>query len=203
MQNVIAYIDGFNLYYGLREMGWKWAYWLNIQALMQHFIKPDQKLVTTKYFTSIITTPKSKHKRQAAFLEALQTLPDLEIYCGHYLSNPVECQQCGYTYTAYHEKMTDVNIATELLVDAYQDGYQTAFLVTADSDLVGPLNKVHALFPEKRIIVIFPPGRSSKALIKAANGYTRINDDKLRKSLFPDKVTSTNGFILTRPARWS
>jgi hypothetical protein len=32
---VIAYIDGFNLYHGLREKGWKWAYWLNLQALMR------------------------------------------------------------------------------------------------------------------------------------------------------------------------
>ena len=47
VKNVIAYIDGFNLYYGLRAKGWKWAYWLNMQALMRLFLKPGQKLVDT------------------------------------------------------------------------------------------------------------------------------------------------------------
>ena len=32
MQRVIAYVDGYNLYYGLRTKRWKWFYWLNIQS---------------------------------------------------------------------------------------------------------------------------------------------------------------------------
>jgi hypothetical protein len=47
MQRVIAYIDGYNLYFGLREKGWKWFYWLNIPAMARHLLKPHQTLVTT------------------------------------------------------------------------------------------------------------------------------------------------------------
>ena len=36
MERVIAYIDGYNLYYGLRDKRWKWFYWLDIQAMAQH-----------------------------------------------------------------------------------------------------------------------------------------------------------------------
>ena len=50
MERVIAYVDGYNLYYGLREKGWRRFYWLNIQAMAQHLLKPNQTLVTTKYF---------------------------------------------------------------------------------------------------------------------------------------------------------
>ena len=49
---VIVYVDGFNLYFGLKAKGWKNFYWLNIQALARSILKPDQVLMTTKYFTS-------------------------------------------------------------------------------------------------------------------------------------------------------
>ncbi len=69
---VIAYVDGFNLYHGLREKGWRWAYWLNIPILAHLFLKLKQSLVQTKYFTSIVSDPPDKHVRQATFLEALK-----------------------------------------------------------------------------------------------------------------------------------
>ena len=55
MERVIAYIDGFNLYYGLKSSGWRRYYWLNIQRLVQNLLKPNQRLILTKYFTSRIS----------------------------------------------------------------------------------------------------------------------------------------------------
>ena len=77
--NTLKYVDGYNLYYSLREKGWKRFYWLNIQAMVRHLLKPDQMLVTTKYFTTIIKRPEDKRRRKAAFLEALQTLNNFQI----------------------------------------------------------------------------------------------------------------------------
>jgi len=57
MQRVIAYIDGYNLYHGLRDSNLKWAYWLNLQALMKLFLHPPETLVKTKYFTTIVKDP--------------------------------------------------------------------------------------------------------------------------------------------------
>lgn len=37
MERVIAYVDGYNLYYSLRARGWKRFYWLNIKALAEQF----------------------------------------------------------------------------------------------------------------------------------------------------------------------
>lgn len=119
MQRVIVYVDGFNLYYGLRSKNWKWFYWLNIQEMAQRMLKQRQILASTKYFTSIVKQPADKHKRQATFLEALRTLSDFQIYYGHFLSDMVTCSNCGRTHQTYHEKMTDVNIATELMSDAF------------------------------------------------------------------------------------
>ena len=33
MSRVVAYVDGFNLYFGLRSKGWKKYYWLDLCAL--------------------------------------------------------------------------------------------------------------------------------------------------------------------------
>ena len=88
MDRVIAYIDGFNLYFGLKSKGWRRYYWLNPRALVMNLVKPGQRLVSTKYFTARITSPANdpgKQRRQNAILEAIGTLPDTRIVCGHYL----------------------------------------------------------------------------------------------------------------------
>ena len=50
---VIAYIDGFNLYHGLRDAGWRWAYWLDMAALAKNLLKPEQTLVFTKLYDRV------------------------------------------------------------------------------------------------------------------------------------------------------
>ena len=54
--------------------------------------------------------------------------------------------------------MTDVNISVELMTDASQNRFDVALLISADSDLVGPIEAVQRLFPAKRVMAIFPPG---------------------------------------------
>jgi hypothetical protein len=202
MKRVIAYIDGFNLYFGLRAQGWKRFYWLNLRQVVLHLLKPSQTLAATKYFTSIVTSPPGKNRRQAVFLEALGTLPDFNIYYGHFLADTIACKNCGHTYTTHHEKMTDVNITTEMLSDAFADFFDVAFLLSADSDLIGPIQKVRQLFPNKRVIVVFPPARHSNALKNAAHTCLHLDRATLAKSVFPDQVTKPDGFVLRRPQEW-
>ena len=132
---------------------------------MEKYVKLEQTLGMVKYFTSIVNRPADKHDRQNRYLEALQTLNDFGIFFGHYLADEVQCHHCGHVHITHHEKMTDVNIAVEMITDAFNDRFDTALLVSADSDLVSPIRRTKELFRGKRIVVLFPPGRSSKALI--------------------------------------
>lgn len=202
MERVITYIDGYNLYYGLHDKGWKRFYWLNLQALALNLLKPWQTLAATRYFTTQVSNPPDKMRRQVTYLEALETLPDFYITYGHYLTETITCRNCGHTYTTYHEKMTDVNIALELLTDAFADRFDTAMLISADSDLVGPVQKVKQLFSQKRVVVVFPPLRHSVALNKVADVCLHLYPAVLAKSLFPDQVIKPNGFVLHRPISW-
>ena len=52
MNRVISYIDGFNLYFGLKDKGWKRYYWLDLAALSGALLKPGQTLESTHYFTA-------------------------------------------------------------------------------------------------------------------------------------------------------
>jgi uncharacterized LabA/DUF88 family protein len=205
MERVIAYVDGFNLYYGLREQGWRRFYWLNIRRLIEGLLKPNQRLISTKYFTSLVSSTPSdpdKNRRQVAYLDALRTIPDFRIIYGHYLHNTQKCRNCGATWVVSDEKMTDVNIATEMMVDAFQDSLDTAIVVSADSDLSGPIEAVRRLFPAKRVVVFFPPGRSSKRLIQVAHGFVKIPRNKLAQSQFPEQVKAPAGVVIHRPPTW-
>lgn len=98
--------------------------------------------------------------------------------------------------------MTDVYIAVELLTDAFQDLYDTALLISADSDLTPPLTAMRRLFPGKRAVVAFPPNRTSQELKIVASGYFIIGRRNIAKSLFPLEVQKPNGFVLKCPERW-
>lgn len=202
MERVIAYVDGFNLYFGLRAKGWRRYYWLDVHLLAQNLLQQHQRLVATKYFTSRISNPPSKQKRQSDYLEALEMASSVSISYGQYQHYPSRCQKCGHSNYVPHEKMTDVNIAVELLTDAFQDGFDTALLITADSDLSGPVSAVRRLFPNKRIVVGFPPARRSLELQKRATGSFTIGRASIANSLLPTEIAKPNGYVLSCPQRW-
>jgi uncharacterized LabA/DUF88 family protein len=202
MQRVISYIDGFNMYYGLKSQNWDRYLWLDVQALSRSLLKSDQTLIYTKYFTARISQPADKVKRQNTYIEAIQTLPDVTVLFGNYMTTPRTCRNCGFVYNVAQEKMTDVNIAVELLQDAFQDAFDTAILISADSDLIAPIAVIKKLFPDKRVVVACPPGRFSANLTKAAHAYLKIGHGSIEKSQFPEEVPTQSGFILRRPATW-
>jgi uncharacterized LabA/DUF88 family protein len=202
MPRVITYIDGFNLYFGLKSQGWERFLWLDVQALSRNLLKPDQTLVRTKYFTSRVAQPPDKAKRQSTYIDAINTLAETSTYFGRYQTNPHTCRHCGHVHHANSEKMTDVNIAVELLQDAFQDSFDAAVLISADSDLIAPIEAVKKLFPNKRVIVACPPGRFSQHLCKSAHAFLKIGHGSIEKSQFADEVPTASGFILRRPASW-
>jgi uncharacterized LabA/DUF88 family protein len=201
-ERVIAYIDGFNLYFGLKEAGWKRYYWVDIKKLVTRLLKENQQLIVTKYFTARISGLPNKQKRQSTFLEALSTLTDFNIYYGHYLSSTITCNKCGRSWLDFEEKMTDVNIATELLTDAFEDKFDTAILISADSDLVPPIRTIKRIYPRKRIVVFFPPKRFSTHIKNSADIQLSIGRGSLVKSQFPDRIRKSDGIILEKPLEW-
>ena len=99
--------------------------------------------------------------------------------------------------------MTDVNIASRMLVDAFQDRFDTAFLISGDTDLIPPIREIKSNFAQKRVIVGFPPGRHNVSLQKIASASFVIGRKKLLDSQLPDEIIKPDGFKLSRPIQWS
>jgi uncharacterized LabA/DUF88 family protein len=98
--------------------------------------------------------------------------------------------------------MTDVNIATHIILDAYQDRYDMAMLISGDSDLVPPIKAIHENFKKKRVFVVFPPKRHNSSVALVAKGSMMIGRKKLVDSLFDEEVPKKDGFILKKPKEW-
>jgi uncharacterized LabA/DUF88 family protein len=200
-ERVIVYVDGFNLYFGMLDAGFDYCKWLNINLLVNNLLQNNQTLVEIKYFTSRVSNNPDKQKRQNTYLEALESV-GVNIYYGNYQSDKLECRRCGNIWPTYNEKMTDVNIATQILIDAFQDKYDMAMLISGDSDLVPPIKSVHEIFKNKRVFVAFPPKRHNQSVALMAKGSLTIGRKKLVDSQFAIEVTKRDGYILKKPKDW-
>jgi len=98
--------------------------------------------------------------------------------------------------------MTDVNIANQMLIDAYQDNCDMAMLISGDSDLVPPIKTIHKNFKNKRVFVAFPPKRHNNSVALVAKGSIVIGRKKLVDSQFGEEVKKKDGFILKKPDDW-
>lgn len=98
--------------------------------------------------------------------------------------------------------MTDVNIAIQLMTDAFDDAFDVALVISGDSDLTTPVRRVRERFPAKRVIIAFPPQRHSKSLKQYASGHLGISENKLRASQLPAEIVKPDGFVLQRPEGW-
>ena len=200
-ERVVAYIDGFNLYFGMREAGFDSCRWLNIKLLVEKLLKPHQELIGVKYFTSRVSNNPDKQKRQSTYIDALESTGAKAIY-GNYQDVSEECLRCGHIWRTAKEKMTDVNIATAIMVDAFQDNYDMAMLISGDGDLTPPIREVHRLFNNKRVFIAFPPKRHNSSMALVAKGSEIIGRKKLVDAQFGEEVESRTGYMLKRPKEW-
>jgi uncharacterized LabA/DUF88 family protein len=199
---VAAYVDGFNLYNGLKDKHGRKYLWPDLQALAASLLLPDQTLVAVGYFSARVRGEASAH-RQGIYLDALDAhCPLVEIREGRFQEKRRTCRRCGTVHRSYEEKETDVSIAIALLEDAVLDRYDTAMVISADSDLCPAVRSVRRIAPAKRVIAAFPPHRVSVELGRTAHGSFTVPDSKIRKNLLPEAVPGANGVILTRPKHW-
>ena len=200
-EKVIAYIDGFNLYFGIVEAGFNYCKWLNLKLLVENLLKPNQELIEVKYFTSRVSNNPDKQKRQSLYIDALESI-GIKIIYFNYQDGKVICKRCGHIWKSAKEKMTDVNIATSIIIDAYKNKYDIAMLISGDTDLIPPIREVYSIFKDKRVLIAFPPKRHNKVLAIAAKGSFVIGRKKLVESQLEEEMISLTGYKIIIPSTW-
>ena len=199
---VAFFIDGFNLYHSLPICGEFRQYrWLDLRRLAECFYSP-RRIEQIIYFTAYAIWSRSKIKRHRTYIQA-QRNRGVAVEIGEFHKLRKRCRAvCKRTYWTHEEKQTDVNIAIKLLELAVKDEYDTAVLVTGDSDMVPSVKAVKRLYPDKQVHVLIPPSSRAKALMQACHTHRTIKKSHLANSQLPNPVRLSNGKDLTCPPAW-
>ena len=203
-QRVIVYVDGFNFYYGIQAAyPWKRYYWIDMVKLFEQFLLPHQELVAVKYFSARPLDNPDKEKRQNAFFQANLENPKFKLILGKYLKKSIQCFNCNNLIRTYEEKQSDVNLATQIVADAYKNNCDIAILVSADSDMIPAVQL--AKEAGKTVLIYFPPHHNSISLKNMAGGkptYMDRYESRFKKALLPDQIKLKSDFILHIPESW-
>ena len=204
MSSLIVYVDGFNLYHGLKDQFGRRMLWLDLFALSSR-LRPRSSVVQVRYFTAPVLDDPLAASRQGQYQHALLAHnPGLvDIVQGRYQKKPMSCRKCGAAWTHYEEKETDVNIATSLVSDAARHQSDSALIISADSDLTPAVKAARALCPSLFVAAAFPPKRYSAELSKLMPGSFHISPAKIRQSQLPQTVADAEGRSYSRPAKWT
>lgn len=204
VRRAIAYVDGFNVYHGVHEVTGRRYLWLDPESLSQRLLPQDHQLSAVKYFTARVRGTTPSYHRQDQYLQAIAAhCPKIEITHGRFQKQTRRCRSCSAQWITYEEKESDVNIAISLVEDAARDLFDTALLLSGDSDLCPAVSAAKRLRPEARVVAAFPPRRNSDPLRKVTDRAIHIDKAMLRKSQLPDEVVAGKGIKLSRPAYWS
>ena len=219
----MVYVDGFNFYYGALKNR-PHCKWINPVELCRQMLNENHEYVGLKYFSARVNnTPrdKSKAQRQQIYFRALLTIPNIKIIEGHFRQNPVVMELIEpikrlvdapfskgnkivdmhrARVMKYEEKGSDVNLAIEILMDAYDDKYDAAVLISNDSDLKAPLVQIKSRF-KKKVLILNPHGKNSIQLARFAHFSENIREEHLLKALFLEVLTDKVGKF-KKPSSW-
>ena len=104
--------------------------------------------------------------KQQKFLSKLEK-DGFEIYLGYILKK-----------NGYHEKGVDVKIATELLVGAFKNLYNTLYIVSSDTDFIPAIKEAIKL--NKKIIYVGFSKKPSYAMIKCCSDSLLLDTIRLK-----------------------
>lgn len=202
-----VYVDGFNLYYGcLRNSPYKW---LDLPALCRRLL-PKDNIQRIRYFTARVaarTDPQSP-ARQQVYLRALACDPRVTFHYGHFLTHPTTMrrvkthkgQKPWVQVIKTEEKGSDVNLATLLLLDAFEKDCEVAVVISNDSDLKLPIEVArHELGITVGVVNPHPPKKRSHAL--QPSFFKQIRESTLKQCQFPTQMSDSVGQF-QKPAQW-
>jgi hypothetical protein len=208
MQRTWIYVDGFNLYYNsLKHTQYRW---LDLKKLCEEMLASFNNVERIKYFTARVVDKFNTGcaRDQQAYLDALGTLPEVEIIYGNFLSHNVLMPLAtppakGNKFAEVirtDEKGSDVNLASHLLNDAWKNEFDVAVVISNDSDLATPINMV-LKDHKKKVGIMHPTPYLAHSLVQTSPSFRKkITPAHLKPSLFPQTIDATPPIVM--PTGW-
>jgi uncharacterized LabA/DUF88 family protein len=203
-EKTYIYIDSFNLYYGFLKSRPKGCKWLNLEGWLSK-VFPQNDIQKIKYFTAKVSGKRDPTKpiRQETYLRALKTLPSVEIIEGSFLTKQAKIQITSdvcILAKVLEEKGTDVNLAVHLVNDAHFNRFDTAIVVSNDSDLAEAI-KIVTRELKLKVGVLNPYDKFSKQLNKDTTFKMSVREGPIVSSQFLSVMTDKFG-TFTKPSSW-
>ena len=153
--------------------------------------------------------------RQQIYLDALRTLPEITVHMGAFLlsekfaglAEPPDFRPRitlpqpwpdVVKIIKVEEKGSDVNLACHLLLDAFQNSYDVAAVISNDSDLVEPIRIVTQVM-HKPVGLLSPVSNPNPELSRVSSFIRRISVSDLAASQFPSPLLRADGSHLNKP----
>jgi len=212
-----VYIDGFNFYYSAYDRAGLARYkWLNVAEMCRAAL-PHNDIDLVRYFTAKVgatAADPAQPQRQQAYLQALQTLePSITFdeHFGHFVTNEkylrlVKPPSVGSKRARVYvneEKGSDVNLASYLLLDAFQDTYDVAVVISNDSDLLVPVRMVKRDL--RRVVGVLRVDKDPRPCVFAgvADFIRPLREAHFVNNQFPDPVLGSHGREIRKPPEWA
>lgn len=139
-KRVAIYIDGSNFYFKLSSTPLNFSNLTHFDYFgFAKWLARDRIFGNVRYYIAVVRAKEDnqkgqelRKKQQKLFAHLTSPLQNCVVKKGFLMSNDGK----------YHEKGVDVQIAVDLLVGAYDDLYDTAILISSDTDLIPAIKKV-------------------------------------------------------------
>ena len=165
-----VYIDGSNFYFSIKKA-------FNCKIDIEKFcrkISSNSDLSKINYYISpvIQSSNERMYAQQQSFFEKIKKIEGMSIIFGRLEKHKKD----GETF--YVEKATDVNIAKDMIFDALDNVYDTAFLVSNDGDFSEVISSIIRRFNKEIVYVAIGNKKSiSYHLKNVASRIIRIDKE--------------------------
>ena len=169
------------------------------------FLAGNDTIEKIYYFSAYASWKPESMQRHRVFVSILQDL-GVKVVLGSFKRKSVHCTNCNTTILKHEEKQTDVNIAVQIMKDAYERNCECMQIVSGDTDLIPPIqamefDKLVAFAKEQgiKIHIVLPPNQRARELIALADKKSKINFDRLQRIFLGETYTLKNEQIITCP----
>lgn len=206
LKNIYAYVDGFNCYHAINDLGRPHLKWLDYRRLIGQFVDTRvERLGPVKLFTAMTYRGPDAMARQNLYNTALQWR-GVSVILGEFMEQWVRCgAECRKSYRRHSEKQSDANLVAHMVSDALiNDDVDRIMLVSADSDFNAAIKVIRNLKPSVGFKILAPPGKGRMAG-KWARGIPvkEFSPLHLSNALLPAEVSEPGTELtLTRPAAY-